>query len=92
MLAASNGAAHQDFPWNAGETGHLHATRPTREASVPVAQSFEREADFQRHLPMRHFAVDHVATGFGDAELVDVAHRFMGLGDRLADRVFDAQA
>ena len=90
MLAAWTSAAHQDFPRNTGKTGHLQATRPTREPSDP--RSFEREADFQRHLPMRHFAVDHVATGFGDAELVDVAHRFMGLGDRLADRVFDAQA
>lgn len=80
-------------------SGILQRVRPRRAAlrSPPCRDDLgakrtllQRETDFQRNLPVRHLAVDHLATGLGDAEPVNVADRFMRLRDRHADGVFNA--
>src|SRR5690606_5042600 len=64
------------FPPTRKPTGSCRRRTDRRGASV-----LEREADPQRHLPVRDLAVGDMAARLGDLEPLDVADRLAGLGD-----------
>src|SRR5437868_4594422 len=72
--------------------GSLSSGRQGRSGAMPTAAAtavpgplLERESELDRHLPVRHLSVGHVASCLGHAEPLDVAHGLVRLGDGVLD-------